>query len=396
MSIDLGNAPVGTPPTSDEIEQIQSVLLLGAVEDVALSTWTGSTNISSVGPITITSSQVSNFESSVNALIPQTNVSLLSANWQSSYTTVTSNSATWGGGSDDTLASTKVRASSANWDSTYTTVASNSATWGSGSDDLQASTKVRTFSANWDSTYTVVRANSASWSNGGSVSLSAVSENILPDVDSTRNIGSDTFRWANGYFDNIDLLTLNVEAFGLLDTNQSHTLNLVYGEDASQNNTLTITTGNGNSAADYTNPGVNALRVWDNSSSRVESTPLPAGYSYDNTNLRPGVFTEKLSASHALTDLECYGSVYYITAAGVTITLPAIASGMSLTVICTTANVGIVDCNASDKIYLDGVALDDGDSVDSPGAIGDTIVFTYYDSTGWWATSNDWVDGGPS
>jgi len=132
MSIDLGNAPVGTPPTQDEIEQIQSVLLLGEVEDIALSTWTGSPNISSVGPITITSSQVSDFEFSVNALIPETNVSLLSSNWQTTYTTVRANSATWGGGSDDTLVSTKVRSSSANWDSSYTTVFSNSGSWGSG------------------------------------------------------------------------------------------------------------------------------------------------------------------------------------------------------------------------------------------------------------------------
>lgn len=54
-----------------------------------------------------------------------------SANWESTYTTVSSNSATWGtGGSvyDDSL----LQAASGDWNSTYTTVSSFSATWGEG------------------------------------------------------------------------------------------------------------------------------------------------------------------------------------------------------------------------------------------------------------------------
>lgn len=109
-------------------------------------------------------------------------------------------------------------------------------------------------------------------------------------------------------------------------------------------------------------------------------------------------FIEKHGTTHTLTAAECYGAVYYITASGVTLTLPAAADGMSIRVICTTANVGIIDANASDLIILDGTALDDGDSIDSAGAAGDVVDLHYYDSTGWFAVSisGTWVDGGAS
>jgi hypothetical protein len=70
-------------------------------------------------------------------------------------------------GGNDVEVSTKVRASSANWDSSYTTVQSNSATWGAGGDDVFVSTKVRASSANWDSSYTAVQSNSATWNYQG-------------------------------------------------------------------------------------------------------------------------------------------------------------------------------------------------------------------------------------
>jgi len=58
---------------------------------------------------------------------------------------------------------TEVAAASANWNSTYTTVSTLSSTWG-GSTDLS---EIAAASANWNSTYTTVNTNSASW--GGSV-----------------------------------------------------------------------------------------------------------------------------------------------------------------------------------------------------------------------------------
>ena len=160
------------------------------------------------------------------------------------------------------------------------------------------------------------------------------------------------------------------------------------------------------------NNGANILQVFPasgddlgaglNTSTTVDVGQVLIATGVDTTNANtvisvPTPVIQKHATSHTLSAHECYGgSVYYITASGVTLTLPAAEDGMSITVICTTANVGIVDSNASDLIILDGTALDDGDSIDSPGAAGDIVVLTYYDATGWFASSNTWVDGGAS
>jgi hypothetical protein len=44
---------------------------------------------------------------------------------------------------------------------------------------------------------------------GGSADLSAVAEDIIPDADSTRDIGSTSNRWAQGWFDDVTLTNLN-------------------------------------------------------------------------------------------------------------------------------------------------------------------------------------------
>jgi hypothetical protein len=51
------------------------------------------------------------------------------------------------------------------------------------------------------------------------------------------------------------------------------------------------------------------------------------------------------------------------TTSAATLTLPAGANGMSLTVTTRGAVAGSVKAGASDFIYLDGVALDDGDKI---------------------------------
>ena len=79
--------------------------------------------------------------------------------WNSTYTTVSTNSAAWGTGYDDTWLSI----ASGDWESTYTTVSANSANWDAHADltDIQAA------SGDWESTYTTVSANSGIW-NGSS------------------------------------------------------------------------------------------------------------------------------------------------------------------------------------------------------------------------------------
>jgi hypothetical protein len=67
---------------------------------------------------------------------------------------------------------------------------------------------------------------------------------------------------------------------------------------------------------------------------------------------------------------------------------------MSVSVI-TTADVAVsVDSNSSDRIILDGTALDDGDKITNGSSKGDIAVLTYESSAGWYAVTNSWTDGG--
>jgi hypothetical protein len=106
-----------------------------------------------------------------------------------------------------------------------------------------------------------------------------------------------------------------------------------------------------------------------------------------------GINTATYAANQTLTATQCRGYVIYVTAAA-TITLPAVAEGMSVTIL-TIGDVEVsVDPNASDLIYLDGVALDDGDKITNTSTAGDIAVLTYYGADGWYAATNAWTDGG--
>lgn len=90
---------------------------------------------------------------------------------------------------------------------------------------------------------------------------------------------------------------------------------------------------------------------------------------------------------------ELYGGVIYVTGAA-TLTIPAVASGASFTVVTVGAVAVSVDPNASDLIYLNGTALADGDKITNASTTGDMAVITYFDGTGWIATTNSgWTDG---
>lgn len=79
-----------------------------------------------------------------------------SANWDSAYTIVSSYSALW----DKTLVTSLISANSANWDSSYSVLTSNSANWDSGYNIV---TSITSSTGNWDSTYNVISSNSANW-----------------------------------------------------------------------------------------------------------------------------------------------------------------------------------------------------------------------------------------
>lgn len=91
--------------------------------------------------------------------------------------------------------------------------------------------------------------------------------------------------------------------------------------------------------------------------------------------------------------LELYGGVIYVTSAA-TITIPAVVAGMNFSVVTIGAIAVSVDPNASDLILRDGTAQADGEKVTNLSTAGDIAVFSYYDATGWFASTNAWTNGG--
>jgi hypothetical protein len=91
------------------------------------------------------------------------------------------------------------------------------------------------------------------------------------------------------------------------------------------------------------------------------------------------------------TGANLYGGTFICDTTG-TIQLPAIGAGMNFTIITKGDIAVVVEPNASDLFWLDGVPLDDADSATNLSTSGDIIVFQYMDATGWIATSNGWTD----
>jgi len=106
-------------------------------------------------------------------------IKALTANWQSTYTTVSGNSANWNS-TYNTVYSTSgswnyqgadIKALTANWQNTYTTVSGSSAKYDSTYTSLNTNsakydsvyTSLNANSAKYDSTYTTVSGNSANW-----------------------------------------------------------------------------------------------------------------------------------------------------------------------------------------------------------------------------------------
>ena len=106
-----------------------------------------------------------------------------SAQWNSTYTTVEANSASWGIDTDTTYDDSLLQSTSGDWDSTYTTVSANSASWGIDTDTIYDDTLLQSTSGDWDSTYTTVSANSASWGSGAVDSVNTKIGVVVLDAD---------------------------------------------------------------------------------------------------------------------------------------------------------------------------------------------------------------------
>ena len=107
-----------------------------------------------------------------------------------------------------------------------------------------------------------------------------------------------------------------------------------------------------------------------------------------------------LTESTVLTAAQCKGSVVVVTGA-YTMTLPIVTGfegsiGGSVVVYSSGADTIHVDANASDRIVLDGTALDDGDKITSPGTAGAYVYLVNDTAAGWRVMGRYgvWTDGG--
>ena len=118
---------------------------------------------------------------------------------------------------------------------------------------------------------------------------------------------------------------------------------------------------------------------------------LAAANTWTATNTFP-IQTGTYATTNTLTATQMRGAIIYVTGAA-TLTLPAVSPGDHVTVITIGAVAVSVDPNGNDKIYLDGVALDDGDKITNNSAAGNIAVITYYSADGWHASTDGWTDG---
>lgn len=130
--------------------------------------------------------------------------------------------------------------------------------------------------------------------------------------------------------------------------------------------------------------------------------PTTAGQTIMTTNGTTWAAVQSLRTHTITTDSTLaaalmYGGIFYVPEAQ-TITLPAVAVGMNAVFITIGAVAVSVNPNNSDKLWLDGTALSDGDKATNTSTTGDMLVITYYSADGFYAASgsNDgdlWTDG---
>jgi len=225
-----------------------------------------------------------------------TNVSLgssfttLSANWNSSYSTLTANSANWG--SAYTLA-TGLTSLSSNWQSTYTSLCSNSANWNTA---YTLATGLTSLSSNWQNTYTTLCASSANWNTAYTLAtgLTSLSSNWQNTYTS---LCSNSANWNTAY-------TL---ATGLtsLSSNWQNTYTSLCSNSANWNTAYTLATGltglSSNWQSTYTSLCSNSAN-WNTAYQNVSSSNL-----YLNTS------TTAFSAPNAIVNINSLSAATTIT-----------------------------------------------------------------------------------
>jgi hypothetical protein len=87
------------------------------------------------------------------------------------------------------------------------------------------------------------------------------------------------------------------------------------------------------------------------------------------------------------------GHTNYVTSAA-ELEMLAVDTETSFSVVTIGAIAVSVDAFATDLLYLDGTALDDGDKITNASTAGDIATIQYYNATGAYASTNGWTDGG--
>lgn len=215
------------------------------------------------------------------------------------------------------------------------------------------------------------------------------------------NFLTETSQFATG----LTASTTQTQAGGLALTNVTNDITTV----ANPNDAVTLPTAAVNDVVKIYNNGANVLQVFP-----AVSDDLGSGVDA-STTIDPdefGVFTAKDSTSWisvistpsskvtihtgsgTLTRAQMSnGHTNYVNAAA-TLTMLAVDSDTNFNVKTVGAVAVSVDPDASDLIYLDGTALDDGDKITNLSTTGDVATIQYYDATGAYAATNGWTDGG--
>lgn len=215
------------------------------------------------------------------------------------------------------------------------------------------------------------------------------------------NFLTETSQFATG----LTASTTQTQAGGLALTNVTNEITTV----ANPNDAVTLPTAAVNDVVKIYNNGANVLQVFPNTSDNLgegvdASTTIEPGQfgvfrANGTTNWLSVISTPSSkvsthSTSATLTRSQMSnGHTNYVTGAA-TLTMLAIDEDTNFNVKTIGAVAVSVDPAATDLLYLDGTALDDGDKITNTSTAGDIATIQYYDATGGYAATNGWSDGG--
>jgi hypothetical protein len=158
--------------------------------------------------------------------------------------------------------------------------------------------------------------------------------------------------------------------------------------------TLTNSAGLASALSDETGTGVAVFSASPTLTGTVGAAAITATGTITGAM---GITLHTVNTEITLTAQQCRNQAHINNDAdAVNFTLPTAEAGLVVLFYGFTTGVITVDSNTGDIITLDGTALDAGDAIDSPGAVGNFIALMAIDATNWVSVgrSGTWVDGG--